>query len=218
MVQLQRDPQVKITAQRIVLGDERRGRRAAGNRLHHRRFHFHITAVVEKAPDFADNRAALQEHVLHAGIGNQIEVTLTVADFRVFQPVPFAGRRAQCLGQNGEAGELDGDFAGLGDEQRALGADEIAQVEVGKNVKLFVAEDVLLGVYLDAAALVAHVNEHGLAHVPVRGDTPGHGYFAAFHVVAPRRGAGFRGGEFVAKGKYALGLQPCELGLALFDQ
>ncbi len=54
-------------------------------------------------------------------------------------------------------------------------ADKIAEVKMRENVKLLVAEDIFLRVSLDAPALVADVNEHGLAHVAVRGDAPGDG-------------------------------------------
>ena len=110
------------------------------------------------------------------------------------------------------------DFAGLGGEQRALGADEIAEVEVRENEELLVAKDIFLGIDLEAPGLVAHVNEHGFAHVAVRGDAPGHGHFAAFHVMLASLFAGFRGGEFVLERKNAFGLQRFELGLALFNE
>ena len=100
--------------------------------------------------------------------------------------MPLGRRRAQRLGQNGEAGELDGNFAGLGGEQRAVHADEIAEVEMLENVELLVAEDIFLRVNLDAPALVAHVNEHGLAHVAMRGDAAGERDFAAFGVMFAR--------------------------------
>ena len=66
-------------------------------------------------------------------------------------------------------------------------ADEIAQIEVRENIPLLVAEDIFLRINLDAPALVAHVNEHGFAHVAVRGDAAGHGHFAAFGVMAAAR-------------------------------
>ena len=106
VIKLQRDAQIKFAAERVVIGLERLRRRAAGNRLHHRRLDFHIAAPVEEIPDFADDGAALEHHVLHVGIRDQIEIALAVADFGVFEAVPFAGRRAQRLGEDGEAASL----------------------------------------------------------------------------------------------------------------
>ena len=89
---------------------------------------------------------------------------------------------------------------------------------MGEDLERVIAEDVFLGIALDAPALVAHVNEHGFAHVAVGGDAAGHGDFAAFHIVAARLLAGFAGGELVFKGENAAGFQRFELGLALFDE
>ena len=63
------------------------------------------------------------------------------------------------------------------------------EVEMPEDVQLLVAEDIFLRINLDAPALVAHVNEHGFAHVAVRGDAAGDGDFAAFGVIASRASA-----------------------------
>jgi hypothetical protein len=44
-IQFRRDTQVHIHIQRVVMGDERTGRRAAGDHLHHRGFDFHKAAA-----------------------------------------------------------------------------------------------------------------------------------------------------------------------------
>ena len=43
-IKLRRDAQVKIEPERLVMGPERLGRRAAGDGLQHRRFHFEKAA------------------------------------------------------------------------------------------------------------------------------------------------------------------------------
>ena len=43
-IKLERDAQIKIAAERVVMRDERLRRRAAGNGLHHRRLDFHEAA------------------------------------------------------------------------------------------------------------------------------------------------------------------------------
>ena len=199
---------------------ERLRRRAAGNRLHHRRLDLDEAARVQKIPDFADDFAALEENVLHLRVRHQIEVTLAVADFRVGEAVPFFRRRPQRLGENDEA------IASLMEISPVLvvnncsaHADEIAEVEVRENAPLLVAEDIFLRINLDAPALVAHVNEHGFAHVAVRGDASGDGDFAAFGVILPRVAAhDSRRRELVFERVNALGAQRGELGLALFNQ
>ena len=106
--------------------------------------------------------------------------------------MPLGRRRAQRLGQDDEAGDLDGNLVGLGGEHRAAHADEIREVEMLEDGKLLVAEDIFLRVNLDAPALVADVNEHGFAHVAVRGDAAGERDFAALGVMFARVLAGFR--------------------------
>ena len=218
-IKLQRDAQIKIAAERVVMGLERLRRRAAGNRLHHRRLDFHEAAVVEKIPDLVDDLAALEEHFLHLRIRDQIEVTLAIANFGVFEPVPFRRRRAQRFGENGEAQSSLMEISPvLVVNSVPCHADEIAEVEVLENIELFVAENIFLRINLDAPALVADVNEHGFAHVAMRGDAPGQRHFAAFDVIGAGGIAGFGGRKFVLERINALGAQGGEFGLALFDQ
>src|SRR6185503_20284808 len=79
----------------------------------------------------------------------------------------------QRLGKNDERSDLHARLAGLRREQLALHADEIAEVEVLEDVKLFVAERLLLRVDLDAVigmTATFEVHEHALAHVAMRRD------------------------------------------------
>ncbi len=95
VIKLQRDAQIKFAAERVVKGLERLRRRAAGNRLHRRRLDLDVAARVKKLADLVDDFAALQKNFLHVGIRDQVEVTLAVADFGVFESMPFRGRRAE---------------------------------------------------------------------------------------------------------------------------
>ena len=47
-VELERDPQVEIDVERVVVGRERPGQGSAGDRLQHRCFHFEIAALVQE--------------------------------------------------------------------------------------------------------------------------------------------------------------------------
>ncbi len=221
-VKLQRDAQVKIAAQRVVMRHERLRRRAAGNRLHHRRLDFHEAARMEKLSDLANDFAAHQENVLHFRIRHEIEVALAIANFRVFEPVVFGRRRTQRLGENckswngqlarrgwrlasrilrqvagqnrlvARSTQLDRDFARLRREQSSTHPDEIAQVKMSEDVPLLIAEDVLLRIDLDAPALVPHVNEHALAHVAMRGDAASDGRLRVLRRNCRELGRSFR--------------------------
>ena len=218
MIQLQRDAQIKVAAERVVKGLERLRRRAAGNRLHRGRLDLDVAAFVEKIPDLMDDGATLEHHVLHVGIRDQVQITLAVADLGVFQPVIFCGWRTQGFGENHEAREFHGNFAGLGREQRSVHADEVAEVEVLENVELFITQDIFLRISLNASALVTHINEHGLAHLAMRGNASGQRDFAAFDIIGACGGARFRRRKFVLERVNALGAECGELGFALFDQ
>ena len=162
--------------------------------------------------------AALEKGLSHLVIGHQVQVTLAVANLGVLQPVPLGGRRAQRLGQDGEALDLDANLASLGSEQSAPHSDEIAEVEVLENVILLLAQDVLLRVNLDAPGLVLEIEELAFAHVPVRRDAPGQRDGAAFGVVVPGVRALLGGDELVLERIETAGAQPGQLGFALFDE
>jgi len=147
---------------------------------------------VQEIPDFADDFAAHQEQLLHLRVRHQIEITLAVADFRVFQTVPLGRRRTQRLDQDDEAGDLDGNLIRLGGEHRALHADEIREVEMLEDGKLLVAKNVFLRINLHPPALVADVEKHGFAHVAMRGDAAGERDFAALGILFRGRAGRFR--------------------------
>src|SRR5437867_2931568 len=153
-------------------------RRATGDGLHHRRFDFHKPALGQETANLEDDLAALKKNILYLRVGDQVEIPLAVADFGIGQAVPLFRRRTQGLGQDGKRSESNRDFTGFGCKQRPARADEIAKIEVAKNVELLVTEHVLLGIGLEAAALVAYVNEHTLAHVSMSCDPPGHRHLA----------------------------------------
>ena len=218
VIQLNGDAEVEIAVQRVVMRDEWRSGRTAGNVLHHGSLDFHITARMEKIADLANNGAAEQEGALDFIVGHQVEIALPIANLGVHQAMPFFGRRAERLGKNNKRGHLDGDFAGLGGEHGAVHADEIAEVEVFEDVELVVAERLFLRVNLDAAALVFDVDEDAFAHLAVGGDAAGEGDFAVLDVIGAGVVAGFGGGKFIGKRVNATGAERGELGLALINQ
>ena len=66
-VQLERDAEVEVDVECVVVGHERPGRRAAELVVQHRRLDFYEAAVAERAPDGGDRGEAHCEHP--AGIG-----------------------------------------------------------------------------------------------------------------------------------------------------
>src|SRR5438093_8770208 len=64
-----------------------------------------------------------------------------------------------------------------------------------EDIELLIAKDVLLRIDLNTSGLVFDVDEHALAHVPMRCDTPSQSHFASLSVVRLRLRAFFRGAK-----------------------
>src|ERR1700741_1698204 len=92
-IQLRGDTQVEIEIEGIVVGDERARSGPAGNRLHHRRFHFDITACIEERAKSAKNFGAPEKCLTDGGVNNQVDVTLSMPQFNVGQAMPLFGKR-----------------------------------------------------------------------------------------------------------------------------
>ncbi len=88
-VKFRRNAQVQIHIERIVMGNKRTCRGAAGDGMHHRRFHFDVSALVEEAADFANDGRALDEHVPRISVRDQIQITLAVTNLHILKPMPF---------------------------------------------------------------------------------------------------------------------------------
>ena len=147
------------------MGDEGFGGRATGDGVHHRGFDFEEIARFEEAADVADDFAADDEGVAAVFVGDEVNVALAVACFLVGEAVVFFRQGAQRFGEQFEVCGVDGEFAGLGAEQFAARADDVAHVpgfEVGVAAfRQFVAAEVDLHA---RAAAVLDGGEARLAH------------------------------------------------------
>ena len=181
---------------------------------------------MKEAADFVNNIATSFESFTHVFVRHQIKVTLAITDLRVLQPVPFAGRRTQGLGEDDELGDLYARLARLGGEHLARHTDEVAEVEVLEDVELLVAQGLLLRVKLDAVVgptATFEVEELALAHVAVGRDAPGQFNLIAFlqfarDILGPCFTAAQRRGKLIGEGIDALLAEGGELGFALFNQ
>jgi hypothetical protein len=114
-VQFRRDTQVHVQIQRVVMGDERTQTRRRDH-LHHRGFHFHKAAVHHELAD-TGHLGANFEGLAGFIVGDQIQVTLTIARFLILQAVEFVRQRAQGFGQQTQLGAVDRQLTGFGFEQ-----------------------------------------------------------------------------------------------------
>ena len=91
----------------------------------------------------------------------------------VGQPVVLLGRRAQRLGQQLVALELERELAAAGAEDRAVGADQVAEVEREQALERLLAEHVDARVQLHPAGAVDEVEERRLALAAAGGEPAG---------------------------------------------
>ncbi len=88
-VELGSDAQKQIHLQGIMVGHKRFGCRAAGDRLHHRRFNFQVIVGNHIVTQQTDNVAAFAEYLTNLGIDHQIQIALPIAGLHVRQTMPF---------------------------------------------------------------------------------------------------------------------------------
>jgi len=157
-----------------VVGAEGLGRGAAGHRLHHRGFHLHVAAVVEKFADQPDDLHPLLEHLARLGIDDQIEIALAVTGLDIGQAVELLRQRPQRLGDHLQGGGLQRQLAGLGLEQPSLDADNVAHIPFFKEIVDLLAQQVAAGIDLEAFAGVLEVKEGRLAELAHRHHPAGH--------------------------------------------
>ena len=82
-VQLGRDPQVHVLVERVVVGHERAGQRAAVERLQHRGLDLDEAAVVEVAAHRGDDPRARDEQLARLLVGHQVELAAAEAGLDV---------------------------------------------------------------------------------------------------------------------------------------
>ena len=88
--------------------------------------------------------------------------------------MPFLGGRQQALGQEREPGGEDGELAGLGESQRPVDADQVAEVEQIHQLPGRVAHLLLADEDLDPLGPVADLEEDDLPLPSPEHDPPGH--------------------------------------------
>ena len=133
-------------------------------------------------------------------------------------------RVEQRLGQQRELAHRDRQLAALGDVDRPLDPDQVADVELLDTLEELVAEGVAAGVPLDRAGDVADVEEDRLAVAPLAGHPAHHPVGELLVLALPQRlrvvggldvlgvGAAFEG---VRVGIDAGRAEPLDLGAAL---
>jgi hypothetical protein len=145
--------------------------------------------ALQLPPQRSDDAAAREEDLADLRIGDQIQVTLPVTRFHIFQAVPFLGHGEQCLGQIFEALHVYAQLTGARAEQVAFHADNVAQVEALVDGEIALGDSVLLDVNLEALAVLRQMREARLTHTAqslhAPGDADVHGRRELFRGLRP---------------------------------
>ncbi len=137
------------------MGDKRPRRRAAGDRLHHRRLDFQKTALVKELTDVGDDGRAQLERGACRLVHDQVHITLSVAGFLIGQPVKLFRQGLQRFSQQAQRIDFNGQFAGLGFEHHTFGAENIAQIPILERLVATFRHRTFLNKYLYIAGHIA---------------------------------------------------------------
>ncbi len=162
--------QIKALVQGIVVGVERAGVGAGGHRNQDGSIHFEEAPSVKKSANTIDYSTPLGKSGHYLRVGNQVQVTLPVADFHVSQPVPLLRQGTHSLGQQGNLVSLYGNLTGARSQQGAGNPEKVAQVQVFEQFIVLI-QHILPEHSLNCSRTVAEVQKGGPSHNP-------HGHYA----------------------------------------
>ncbi len=168
-IKFRRDAQEQIHLQRIVVGDERAGRGAAGDRLHHRRFDFEKVVFDHELPDQGDNATALAKCLANLRVDDQVEIALPIAGFHIGQTVPFLREKLHRFGQQAQFFGPQREFSGFGAKRRAAHPDDVADIQLAEDLERFFTDGIAGDINLQPAMAVLQLDESCLAEI-----APGH--------------------------------------------
>ena len=187
-------------------------------RLEHRGLDLDEARVVEEAADRGDHLRARDERGARLLAGEQVDLAVAVTGLDVGEAVVLVGRRAQRLGEQLEAGDLERELARARLHHGPVDADQVAEVELEQPREGLLAEDVDAGHQLHPAGAVDEVEERGLALPAARGEAAGDargmpGLLARLELLVRRlhRGDGLHAGERVRERLDTGRAELCEL-------
>ena len=187
-IQFRSNPEIQVDVQGIVMGDEGPCSGAPRDGVQHRGLHFQVALVVQHLPDAFDDLGPFHEHIPDFRVHDQIHIPLAVADFLIFQSMPFFRQGFQGLGEEFQFLDTDGGFPHMGLEHSAFHSHDIPDIQQLHHAVGLFAHFVLPDVQLDLAGLVLEIHETGLAVAPDGQETAGHFHhgaccFHGFHLV-----------------------------------
>src|SRR5713226_4233534 len=197
-VQLRRDAQVELHVERVVVGLEGPGDRAARDRLHHRRLDLEVAFVAQRLAQRLNYFCSSPEDLPYLRVDGEVDIALAVAHLLVGQAVELLRQRANRLCKQPDAARIYRQLALIGPEDRALDSDNVTEIPMLECLMLFFARGVVRDINLHATRDVLHGGERNLAHYALQHHAPGYycpgfsllQFFFAFRAVALMQIAG----------------------------
>jgi hypothetical protein len=129
-VELERDAQVQLQVERVVVRGERARGRSAGDLVEDERLDLDVPSAGEELANSGDRAMANVEDPAGLGIDDQVEVAPPQPELRVGDSAALARQRENRLREELRPDGLDRRLASSGHHQRPLRSDPVADVEV----------------------------------------------------------------------------------------
>ena len=175
-VQLERDAQVQLHVERVVVGDEGPCVRTAGLDVQDRSLDLDEAAVVQCATERGDHGVADAEVAAGVVVDDEVGVPLTEPGIGVGEAVPLVGHRTHGLRQQLGALDLHAQLALAGGHHGAVHTHPVAEVETLERLEPVVADHGLGDEQLHVVVAVTNGGEHQLAAVAHQHDAAGNGH------------------------------------------
>ena len=162
-----------MLVQRVVMRNKWPRVRPCRNRHQDGRVHLNEPPAVEEPANAADDATPLHESFRNLRVGDQVQVSLTVAGFHVPKPVPFLRKRPHPLGQHGQRLRFNRRLSRPRAHHVAGYAQEIPEIQVLQH-PVFLAQRVLAQHRLQRARGIPQIQKCRAPHNPHRHDPSCH--------------------------------------------
>jgi len=152
------------------MGDEGSCGRAAGDGVQYGSLDLHVASALEEGAHEAHKLRAYLKIAARLVAHDEVNVALTVLELGARHAVELLGQGTETLGEQNDALRVDGYLLGLGLEDIARNAYDIADVVPSEVVKLLLGEYILADIELDLTAVILYVAEYRLAHAALGHD------------------------------------------------
>src|ERR1700693_2353487 len=123
-------------------------------------------------PQFLNDARTCQKNLARFLVGDQVQVSLPVAQFDIGEAMPFLRQREQRFREQSQLFHPDGKLIGPGAEQVPPYAQGIPKIEQVKKLEAALADNIFLYIDLDASSRTLQMRKTRLPHQPIGNDAP----------------------------------------------